>query len=676
MTATVLDERQLDLLFKKSRDFVFLCKKSDDDYIYVYTNPAAYTVFNQLVIGKKLTELISRDYAKLILKYYNAALKTDEPQVFQDYSPVGEEVRKYESSVTPIIINTERYILTITKEIAFDRDFQDKYLFMRSIFFKTFLSTILISRDWKLLEANRSFLETFQLDIEQVRHKDFHQLNLLDKRTLKDLKDFVINASDGDQFYTRLLKLKSLAGGERSFTATFAPLVEDGEVAAIFIILQEVTKFLKQERELREMTHGLEILKRAMNKTADISLTDLQGNIVDINTRFIERSGFSREELIGSSHRIVNSRYHPAGFYRDLWQKISSGKVWRGEICNRNKFGVPYWSETTIIPLSNADGQVVQYLGIHFDVSEKKQAMSRLRNVERTFRMITENTNDFIIITDEAGIISYASPSYMRMLGYREEELLGKFYCKFLDKESIPKWRKILDNLHKSGKEEMVELKLKTKNGALFWTEGHYKVALEDNDYGMNQIIMLSREITQRKEQESRLMFLAYHDSLTNLPNRRYINREFPHLMEQARLHHESIAVVYIDGDDFKIVNDEYGHDIGDEFIRQFSQALLKAVTIEDIVSRIGGDEFIVLLTKLPQAAEKRIEFIQDFIKRVKLNLQEGWFINEHHFSPTASMGVSLFPEHGEELGTLLEKADQSLYKAKLIRKNSVKFYE
>lgn len=676
MEQAILDEKQLNMLFKKSRDFVFLCKKSGDDYTYVYTNPAAGAIFNERVIGKRLKEMVSPDFVRLIIQYYDLALEMDEPQVFQDYSSTFGEVRKYESSVTPVMINEEKYVLTITKEIAFDRHLQDKYLFMRSIFFKTFLSTILISNDWKLLEANRSFLEMFQMDIEQVRGQDFLQMTFIDQHSVAELKDLVERVQSGEQFCTKLLKFKSPDGIVRNFTATFAPLVENEAVAATFVILQEVTKFIQQEKELREMTHGFEALKRAMSKTADISFTDLKGNIMDVNSRFIERSGYSREELIGKSHRIVNSRYHPVEFYQDLWSTISSGKVWRGEICNRNKFGVPYWSETTIIPLSNVEGQIVQYLGIHFDVSEKKQVMSRLRNIERTFRMITENTNDLIIITDEAGIISYASPSYVRLLGYKETELLGKSYYKFLDEESIPVWSAIIENVPRNSREQMVELKLKTKNGQTLWTEGHYKVAIEEREYSMNQIIMLSREITERKKQESILMFMAYHDSLTNLPNRRYLNREFPLIAEKSSSRQESMAVIYVDGDDFKAVNDLYGHDVGDEFIRHFSQTLLQSVSIEDLVIRIGGDEFVVVLTKLACNKEEQLEQIQAFMDRVRSNLEKGWFINGHHFSPTSSMGISIYPEQGEDLETLLEKADRSLYQAKLVRKNSFKIYE
>ena len=153
---SLLSEKQLNMLFNKSKDFVFLCKKTDGDYTYVYINEAAIEIFQENVVGKKLSEIRSVELTDLIVKYYNMALDTNTQQNFQDYTSFKSEVRKYETTVIPVIDDEDQYVLAITKEIAFERDLQDKYLFMRSVFLKTFLSTVLISKDLKLLEANSS----------------------------------------------------------------------------------------------------------------------------------------------------------------------------------------------------------------------------------------------------------------------------------------------------------------------------------------------------------------------------------------------------------------------------------------------------------------------------------------------------------------------------------------
>lgn len=458
--------------------------------------------------------------------------------------------------------------------------------------------------------------------------------------------------------------------------ATCTPLIQNKQVIALFIILQELTELFEQERQLERTEHILENFKHAMNSAADISVTDINGVIVDMNDRFMERTGYSREEILGHTHQIVNSRYHSKQFFINLWATLRSGHVWRGEICNRNKNGVTYWNETTIIPLFDHHGEISQYLGVHIDISEKKRIMTKLHHVEKTFRLITENTNDLIIVTDEFGLIMYVSPSYVRLLGYREDELIGRFYEQILHDDSKQEWQKLSTQTMHRGIEIHLELQLKSKSGKFFWTEAHCKVVEGKSNLSGHQIIMLSRETTARKERESKLIFMAYHDSLTSLPNRSYMVKEFPVLCEKVDSQLESIAVIYIDGDDFKSVNDRFGHDVGDEFLKHFSNALLQCVRLNDLVVRLGGDEFIILLTGISRDADMRRQQVASFVQRVRNRLQQGWLIGNHHFQPTSSMGIAFYPDHATKLDQLLELADEALYNKKKISKNNYQIYQ
>ena len=547
---------------------------------------------------------------------------------------------------------------------------------MRSVFFKTFLSTVLISKDLKLLEANSAFIQTFNIDIEKMRGNDFLDFAFIAQDTKEELRNYLFDAQQGDHFTTKLIRFIDVEGLIRSFTATFSPLMQEEEVVAVFIILQDVTEYIEQEKALIQASHGLETFKGAINSAAAISISDTTGRTVDVNDLYVERMGYTREEIIGQTHRLVNSRYHSPEFFQNLWTTISAGEVWRGEICNKDKVGIRHWNETTIIPLMDINGEISGYLAVYFNVSEKKSMMAQLLNVERTFRVITENINDLIIITCEDGIISYASPSYVRLLGYDEEELIGNFYSRFLDVESIQVWNEVIENLKEHVYEQTVELKLKSKQGHVLWTEGHYNAVLSNDHTGRCQIIMVSREITVRKEREGKLIFMAYHDSLTNLPNRRFLHKEFPHIIEKVKARYESIAIVYLDGDNSKEVNDIHGHDVGDEFICYFSKALTNCVSQDDLVIRVGGDEFVIVLTTLSRNDELRLQQIKAFIERVRNQLHEGWHIDGHLFQPTSSMGISFYPNHAENLDKLIDLADQALCEAKSTQKNSYKIYE
>lgn len=675
MVQPFLSEVQFNIMFKDSKDMVFFMKKKDEDFEYVYTNTAASRLFDVAPCGKTVAEIMPKHLAKTILHYYHLAVETKGQQNFQDYDYYTNEVRKHETTVFPIFVHDEIFILAISKEIAFDRDLQDKYLFMRSVFFKTFLSTVLISNDLMFLEANERFIDDFGICAKSMQGQPFLSLPLIREPYVAEWQSYLTDAQSGDNFTSKIVKFIDKENKIRSFTATFSPLAnENGSVIAIFLILQEITDFIEQQKELRETSHGLAIIKNAINNAVELSIIDSDKKIIDLNDRFIARTGYTREELIGQTHDVLDSGYHPPEFGEKMWDTLRQGDIWQGEICNRSKQGELYWVETTIIPLVNADGEIDSYFSVNYDSSDKRRLMAELQNIERTFRMITENMNDFIVIMDENGVIEYASPSYAHTFEYVEEELIGKSYSSFLTRESEATWLSELKNVERN--EMTIELALQTKKGRIIWTEGKYKAAKDERKENAYQIIMVSREITERKKLENSLRFMAYHDNLTQLPNRRYLEEEFPRVLNFAKENARSIAVLYIDGDNFKAINDRYGHDVGDEFIKLTGERIAASIRASDFAVRVGGDEFVVILADLSIIENERKKVINDIIARIQENLLLGAIIQGNHFKPTVSIGASYYPDHATTLEMLLENADKALYKAKMVEKNGFKIYD
>lgn len=661
---------QLKLLFENSRDAIFFVKQLEDDYEYFYANTAAQKLLQQPLIGRTLKQSVSEEQFKTIRHYYDATLEKGQQVVFEDYLYAKHTIMKHESTAIPVFDTKENFVLTITREIAFDRELQDKYLFMRSIFSKTFLSTVLISKDAQFLEANPRFIEEFGIEMDDVQGRNFFDLPFIDADTQETLKKYVTQALTGMSTESKVISFVDRFGNKRTFTATFSPLTANQDVIAVFMMMQDITKYLQQREQLKSAHHGLDMFKKAISSAGDVTFTDVDGKITDMNLRFIERTGYSREELLGKTHSIVNSGYHSKAFFENLWQTLRRGEVWRSEVCNKKKNGETYWVDSTIIPLTNEAGKVYQYLTVQFNVSDKKEMMLELRNVERTFRAITENTNDFIAVTDINGLITYASPTFVRKLGYTEQALFGKPYASIISPESQETWRALLTQQLDGHK---VELQLKKTSGEVIWTEANYTVAPDFKDNTVSEIIIVSREITERKELENELMFMAYHDSLTQLANRRYLEREFPHLVEAANVNFESLALLYIDGDNFKQVNDVYGHDVGDAFLKRFSEALKQSVRNDDLVVRVGGDEFIIVLTNLSRNEDELVTTIKQIVARIRQTLQQGWRIHTYEFSPTSSMGISIYPKHSNELAQLIDLADRALYEAKEHSKNNFK---
>lgn len=674
---SVFSVEQFGILFGKSRDAVFFMEKEGLNYRYVHVNEAATKLINMNPTGKLVEQVVPPHLAKNILKNYNLTLKTGEQVDYEDYTYGEMEVRKQRTTTIPVIEEGRQYILAITKEVHMNRDMEDKYLFMRSVFFNSFLSAMLIANNFELIEANPRFAEKFNLRPEIIKDKTIFDIPFVDPETAPHLRSYIQQAQRGEYVTSKMLNFIDKEGQMRYYTATFSSLTSNDKIFAVFIILQEITSFIKQRRQLKTVSHGLQTFKDAITSAADVIFTDTNGTILDINERVIENTGYRREELIGQNHSIFNSGYHETAFFETLWDTISKGEIWREEVCNRKKNGELYWIDSTIIPLKNEQGQIEQYLAVQYNISSKKKLMSEMYKIEQTFRAITENTNDFIVITNQAGEIKYASPSYARKLGYQDDELINMPYDCLLTSVSSKKWQGVIQQSRQDSiQEQKIELQLRSKNNTPIWTEGNYTISLDLLNQDASEIVMVSREITERKELEDRLTYLAYHDSLTQLGNRLKLYKNFPDMLERAKITNSSLALFYVDGDNFKQVNDVYGHDVGDEFLKHFGQTLVNSVRHDDLVIRLGGDEFLIVIAGLSLETEERTEQIIEIIMRIKEQLAIGWTIRDMHFAPTTSIGISIYPNQSSSLDELIDLADQALYEAKQHSKNSFRISE
>ncbi|MEE3806618.1 MULTISPECIES: diguanylate cyclase [Lysinibacillus] len=653
------------------KDFAFLMKKVEDDYQYIRLNQAARDLLSNEAIGKMISSVTSERIFSIIQKNYDQAIREHNQVDYVDYAYFQSEVHKYETSVRPLKYNNEDYILAITKEILYDRNIEDKFLFMRSMFDHAFFSTVILSAEGMVYEVNSCFIEDFQLDNETVKQKLFVDLPIIPKEEIEHIEACLQKAARGENLDKKLIKLFTSEGQERMYLMSLSPVMQDDNSFAIFLIMQDFTQFTLQKAELRSKSHGLEVFKSALNSATAIAVLDHKGYITEASDMFLQASGYTAEELIGQPYSLMEPRFNAQNFLQLIEGKLDTMEIWRGELCYRTKYHADYWVEATIVPLKNEFGKVEQILTINYNITDKKKMFTELKNIERTFRLITENTNDLIVITNEDGIILYASPSYGIYLGYENEELLGQFYSDILDQESKNEWQTFLNNF--TGQPEtQFELLLKAKDGTPIWTEGNVTVVHDPEREKVSQIMMVSREITHRKERENDLLYLAYHDALTQLPNRRYLQKEFPKILAKAAENQTCVAMLYLDGDDFKEVNDRFGHDTGDAFIQRFGNALNQTVRSHDMVIRIGGDEFIVILTGLTREADKRHDQIMHIIRRIRDELAEGWMIEDHHFTPTASIGIAYYPDHAQTLDELMDLADRALYRSKELGKNNL----
>lgn len=289
-------------------------------------------------------------------------------------------------------------------------------------------------------------------------------------------------------------------------------------------------------------------LKMALDAHAIVAITDARGVITEVNDKFCAISQYAREELVGQTHKLINSGHHPREFFRNLWYTISRGEVWSGDVCNRAKDGSLYWVQSTIVPFLDKSGRPEQYVAIRADITAKKEAEADTRR-------------------------------------------------------------------------------------------------------------------------------MALHDELTGLPNRRLATERLAQVISDKARRPGFGAVLLIDLDNFKEVNDTLGHATGDKLIKQAGVRLANSVRQVDTVARIGGDEFVIILENVGSDVESAAANSGHVGEKIRNALSEPYKLGNLDWDVTPSIGIALFNSVDDAPEELAKRADIALYEAKDAGRNHVCFF-
>ena len=320
-------------------------------------------------------------------------------------------------------------------------------------------------------------------------------------------------------------------------------LASETQLARAELETQAANALVQAKHGVEQALAELSTYLQAIDQHALVSVADRSGQIVQVNDKFVAISGYSREELLGQDHQILNSGIHERDFFEQMWTLIARGEIWRGVVCNRSKSGMLYWVDSAIVPMKDAAGTVTRYISIRIDISERKRA---------------------------------------------EQEMLR----------------------------------------------------------------------------------LATHDGLTGLANRTLLRDRISRALESNRRTHDLAAVLFIDLDQFKPINDSLGHDVGDRLLVEVASRLVSCVRAEDTVARQGGDEFVVFLPRIHAGRDAAI-----LAEKLQGSLLVPFLIEGRELCIGSSIGIAIFPDDGDDVDTLLKSSDTAMYQVKETGRNGYRFF-
>ena len=336
----------------------------------------------------------------------------------------------------------------------------------------------------------------------------------------------------------------------------------------------------------------------------------------------------------------------------------------------------PYATDELIITINNALKEKRLKKQNHF-------MQQQLSESERLHRYIVNTSPDIIYILDQDGHFTFINERIESLLGYSKEEIVGKHYS-FLVHHDDMEQAKYVFNERRIGTRaaKNIELRLKCKDDGKSRHFNNRTLPIELSAMGMYSgetqssssytgTYGVARDVTERKIAEETINFQAYHDLLTKLPNRALLRDRLSLAINQANRDDEQLAVMFLDLDRFKNINDSLGHMIGDELLQQVSMRLKECIRAADTLARFGGDEFTLLLPKLHRGREDASRLAE----KITGTLKQPFNIDGHELYVSASIGIALYPQDGTNLDTLIKHADVAMYHVKGQGKNGYQFY-
>lgn len=498
--------------------------------------------------------------------------------------------------------------------------------------------------------GNQAYQEWFGIPPEQLRGK--HIREVLGEEIFRLNQPYIEAVLKGEtQLFERII---TDASGRQRYTQTsYLPDVEDGVVNGFFVLTTDITQLKTAERRIIQSEASL----RAMYDNLPFLawMKDTQGRYIQANKVFIKNTGLTSLDDLNGKTDFDFWPQELAEHYRAVDEEVIRTRKQKKLVEKNLADGHEYWVETYKSPVIDDQERVLGTIGLARDITAERETDEKLNLAASIY----ENSSEGMLITDEENHIIAVNSAFTQITGYSAEEVAGKnprIFSSGMHDKSF--YKDMWDAINTKGfwQGEICDRK---KNGETHIKRLTINVILNPEGKIYRHVALFS-DITHIKKNEALIWHQANYDSLTDLPNRRLFLDRLEQEINKANRSGSSLAVLFIDLDRFKEVNDTLGHQSGDTVLVEAAKRIEECVRSSDTVSRLGGDEFMVLLTDLDDYSH-----VENIAEKILLSLSEPLKLGNDLFFTSGSIGITLYPNDAKTSEELVKNADQAMYVAK-----------
>ena len=565
------------------------------------------------------------------------------------------------------------------------------------------LGVIEFSADGVVVSANGNYLKTMGYLPEELigqHHRLVCEPDYIDSR---EYQDFWRDVRQG-RFFSGRFKRIARDGRPIWWEATYTPVFDaEGRAIKVISIGTDVSYRVTREQRDRDYQH---LLSLGINETDNaVLITNADHRIVFHNTGFSRMLGFTADEVIGKKPRDLFQGQPPIlKMIEDCYHAIALGRSYHGEELVHDKHGHPMWISIMVNPILDAAGQLINAVSVFTDITNTKMhevlqykvlnAMVHEASLAEVMELICtevehiapEVVASILRIDNEGCLRPLAAPrlpeAYARALdGVAIGDCVGSCGTSAFRGEAVevtdiandPLWEGYRDLVLPLGLQACWSSPVKSPDGRVIGTFAfYYREKRGPNAFHHSLVdvgVHLCALALEREESRSRIHQLAFYDALTGLPNRSLLLVKANQAIAAAARSRTPLAVLFVDLDRFKQINDSLGHQAGDELLRIIATRLQAEARKSDIVGRLSGDEFVIVLSQCD------LHWVTEVVKRLQDQLAQPCHIAGVALTPSASIGIALFPDNGDSIEILLHRADMAMYQAKEKNRGRFSFF-